>query len=81
MLYSMSITFVGRVSTNLKFLVYPASCLVVIPDNVSFATAAWFGSPLNALIGNKITERSFPIHSFFLLDVELVYLAHPLGYV
>lgn len=36
---------------------------------VSFATAACSGSPLNALIGCKITEKSFLVHSFFLWDM------------
>lgn len=81
MLYSMSILFGGRVSVNLKFVVDTTSYLVAIPENVSFATATWFGSPLNVLIGSKITERSFLIDLCFLLDMELACLAHPLRYV
>lgn len=44
---------------------FSLSYLLVIPAYVSLAAAACFGSPLNALIGCKITERSFLVHSFF----------------
>lgn len=47
-----------------EFLVFPASYLVVVPENASSVTVACFDSPLNALFGSKKSVRSLLIPLF-----------------
>lgn len=68
-----------------EFLVFPASYLVVVPEDAYSVTVACFDFPLNALVGSKkickISAHS-PFSSWACpWEEELVCSAHPLGYV